>query len=279
MKVQIVMPAINLWNSYTKPAIESVNEAMMRAHAHGIECRLLFIDNASTDETKVEAGKLVSTLFAHKRNEERWGFQRSVNYGVNDAFERGFDLALVLNNDVLMHPESIWRIAERFQGDAMNDEVGIGMVTCMDVSSEMKEKGMEPQRIGELSSIEKEAVEEAPHPCFSAFAVNKFCWDLIGEFDEVFFPAYFEDNDYHYRMQVEDLLAIVYPPAMFYHFASKTSQEASETKVPIVSNGMFENNRATYTRKWGGQPTHEIYKTPYNDPMKTVRSTEQNSTI
>ncbi len=89
MKVQIVMPSINLWNKYVKDALISVQEAMVSAKTHGIDCRLLFIDNASTDETKAEAGKMVSDLFSHVRNEERLGFQKSVNFGVNDGFERG----------------------------------------------------------------------------------------------------------------------------------------------------------------------------------------------
>ena len=149
------------------------------------------------------------------------------------------------------------------------------MATCLDVSGEMKEKGISPKNIDQLLANEKEKTDEAPHPCFSAFAVDRDCWDKIGEFDEIFAPAYFEDNDYHYRMNLAELPAIVYPPAMFFHFASRTNAEAAEDGKPIISNGMFENNRASYVKKWGGLPGKETFKTPFNDPAKTVKSTLQ----
>jgi GT2 family glycosyltransferase len=242
---------------------------MVHAKAHSIDSRLLLIDNASTDETKEEASKMVSELFAHKRNEDRWGFQKSVNYGVNDAFERGFDIALVCNNDIIIHPEALWRLAERFGKD------GVGMVTCMDVRGEVTERGLQPFQVNELNAKEKEIVDEAPFPNFSAFAVNKQCWLNVGEFDELYAPAYFEDNDYHYRMKLANIPAIVYPPAMFYHYGSRTQNESAENGMPMVSGGMFENARAAYVRKWGGVPGSETYTNPYNEPLKNYSITKQ----
>lgn len=272
MKIQIVLPTINLWTKYTRNAIESIQIAMVRAKEHHIDCRLLLIDNASTDETVIEAGKMVSDVFSHKRNEERWGFQKSVNYGVKDAFERGFDVVLVCNNDIYLHPEAIWRIADKFTN---NSDLDLGMVTCMDVRGEVTEKKLLPQEIGLLSAKDKESVDESPHPNFSAFAVNKECWETVGEFDELFAPAYFEDNDFHYRMKLAGVSAIVYPPAMFYHYGSRTQNESQENGLPLVSGGMFENNRALYVKKWGGVPGSETFTSPYNDPLNHHMDTEQ----
>ncbi len=263
------MPSINLWKKYTKPAIESVNEAMVRAKAHGIDCRFLLIDNASTDETNTEASKMVGELFAYVQNKERWGFQKSVNFGVHDGFERGYDLVFVVNNDIVLHPEAIWRLAERFE------KGGAGMVTCFDVHGEMSKEAILPWNIGTLLSQDKEAIEEAPHPSFSAFAVNKECWDTVGEFDELFAPAYFEDNDFHYRMKLAGLLAIVYPPAMFYHYGSRTQLEARENGLPMVPTPMFENGRGFYVRKWGGRPGEEKWEHPYNDPLVPITKVKQ----
>lgn len=293
-KVQIVMPCINLWKSYTKPAIDSIQTAMVYAKKHDIECRLLVIDNASTDETREEAGKYVSERFAHQRNEERWGFQKSVNFGVNDALERGYDLVLVCNNDILLHPEAIWRLAERFdnptfrrpvkhehnvalsEGEAIPDmvvtveEVPLAMATAMDMRGQV-----DPADFAQVNANSKEEVPESPHPNFSAFMLSKECWIDVGEFDEEFAPAYFEDNDYHYRIGLAGMEAITYPPALFYHFASKTNLEASETGLPMISNGMFENNRAAYARKWGGLPGQEVFKTPYDKPDRCLWHTKQ----
>lgn len=269
MKVQVVMPAINLWRKYSLPAIESVEAAMVYAKQKGIETRLLFIDNASTDETKAEAGARVNEHFSHKRNEERWGFQRSVNYGVNDGFERGFDYVLVCNNDILLHPAALVRLVEGFEKER---DFPVGLVSCLDTRGEST-----PAAFSQISTAVKEAVPEAVHPNFSAFMVDRECWEKVGEMDEVFAPAYFEDNDYHYRMRLAGLAAIVYPPAIFYHFGSGTQNEAAENGRPIVPTPLFENNRAFYAKKWGGVPGNEKYEHPYNDPALTLRATKQNT--
>ncbi len=268
-KIQIILPAINLWEKYTRACIDSIQTAMVSARAHDIECRVLFIDNASTDQTLIEAGKRVSDRFAHKRNEERWGFQKSVNYGVNDAWGRGYDYALVCNNDTLLHPEALWRLVEGFEKEREED---IGMVTCMDVRGETS-----PSMLAVMSTKEKEACQEAPNPNFSAFMIDRECWEDVGEMDEVFAPAYFEDNDYHYRMKLTGKVAIVYPPALFYHYGSATQNEAQENGQPMVPSPAFEANRNAYAKKWGGVPCDEKFEHPYNDDGLSVRSTQQNT--
>jgi GT2 family glycosyltransferase len=215
------------------------------------------------------ASALNADLFHYHRNDQRWGFQKSVNFGVSYAWENGADFAFVCNNDIVLHPEAIWRLVERF------GKSDVGMVTCMDVRGEMTAKGMDPQSIATISAKDKETIEDAPHPCFSAFMVSKECWDAVGELDEAFAPAYFEDNDYHYRMQMLGLSAIIHPPAMFYHFASRTQMEAGEDRHPMVSGGEFENNRAHFVKKWGAWPGHETFKTPFNDSTRSFRSTQQ----
>jgi GT2 family glycosyltransferase len=242
---------------------------MVWAKQHDIDSKIFLIDNASTDETGAEAIKMVSPLFTYRHNTERWGFQKSVNLGVNDGFENGYDLVLILNNDVILHPEAIWRIAERFSKD------GVGLVSCMDVRGEMTQAGINPLGITRILSKEKETVDESPNPNFSAFAVNKECWDTVGEFDEVFAPAYFEDNDYHYRMKIAEIPAITYPPAMFYHFGSRTQNEANENGKPLVPSPMFENTRAFYVKKWGGLPGAEKWTMPYGDPMLLITDVKQ----
>lgn len=270
MRCQIVIPAINLWKKYTLPALNSIDVAMMHSQKHGIELRILLIDNASTDETKEEASERVSDTFSHVRNEERWGFQKSVNFGVNDAWQRGFDLCFVCNNDILLHERAIIRIFERFELASILEEEKdvLGMVTCMDVRGET-----DPFLLVNIDDTTKESVPESLHPNFSAFCVNQNCWDKVGEFDELYEPAYFEDNDFHYRMGLADMKGIVYPPAMFYHYGSRTQNEAD--KVPMVSGAMFENNRAFYAKKWGGVPGQEKFKLPYDNQNFSIKNVKQ----
>lgn len=261
-KVGIVMPCINLWNKYTLPALISVATAQRIAAEEGIVTEVLLIDNGSTDETH-HAAKDRAGITYH-RNEERWGFQKSVNFGVKHFLDKGFDLVLVLNNDIVLHEDAIWRLVRRFE---YLEEPRVCMATCLDATGECNRV---PANLAAIDDHDKDDCPETENPCFSAFMVNRKCWEEIGEFDEIFAPAYYEDNDYHYRMKLASVLAITYPPAMFFHWGSATQIEALGRPLTDSSN-----QHAQYVRKWGGDPGKEVFKHPYNDESKPITSVKQ----
>lgn len=261
-KVGIVMPAINLWEKYTRPALESVIRACAKASAEDIHTDILLINNASTDATAPEAAKLESVEV--RSNAEMWGFQKSVNFGSAHFIDKSCDYVLVLNNDIVLHEQAIVQLVDRMKKGDM------GMATCIDVSGEMNAQQLKPNEINRLSVSEKFLVPEAPNPHFSAFMVSTNCWKDVGEFDEVFAPAYYEDNDYHYRMKLAGVNAVLYPPAMFYHYGSRTQNEALDR--PLT---MSQNQHHFYIRKWGDGPGKERYTHPYNDPGKPITWTKQ----
>lgn len=245
-KVQIVIPCINLWNKYTKACLESIKTKY--------DYRILLIDNNSTDETETEAGKLVSNIFAHKRNTQCWSCSKSWNFGIQDGFDRGFDYIIVLNNDIILHPEAIDKMIERFE----QAEENLAMITCLDI----REESNPPETFLKWGADEKAEANESEHPNFSAFMINRKTWDKIGGFDEGFAPCYFEDNDYHHRIKLADMKAICLPTAMFYHYGSRTQNEALDK--PICPGSAFEANRGYYKSKWGGVPGRETFSKPFN---------------
>jgi len=268
MKVQIVIPVINLWRDYTKPCIDSVIRA-----SRNINYRIFLIDNGSTDETQIEAQKLISDRFLYHRNEELWPLSKAWNYGIRRAFEDGYDYAFVINNDVLIHPDAIDKLVARLK----NSENELVIVTCMNVKSECDQLGS-PEKIFEMKSDDKSNVSEAEHPDFSAFMLSKKGWDLVGEFDEGFWPAYFEDNDYHYRINLLRLKAITVPTAMFYHYGSRTQNQNIKQGRGLVPALLFEKNRTYMLSKWGSTNAHNIrYRHPFNDVFKDVKWTLQSA--
>lgn len=84
-------------------------------------------------------------------------------------------------------------------------------------------------------------------------------WNKAGKFDEEFFPAYFEDNSFDYKMTLlgakkswtSFLDPIVYRNSM------------SIAKDPTL-NQKFMQNREMYVQMWGGLPTQEKYLTKFN---------------
>lgn len=107
-------------------------------------------------------------------------------------------------------------------------------------------------------------------PDYSCFIFNaKDMLDAVGLFDENFTPAYFEDNDSHYRIKLAGKNALCYSAARIDHKGSQTQN--ADPQKPVVSSQMFESNRDYYSRKWGGWPGQETFTTPFNDPNKTLK--------
>jgi len=259
MKIGVVMPVMNLWTKYSLPCLESIKTKHDKY--------IIVVDNASSDITPSSArmyGK-AKPYFFYRRNERNLGVSPAWNYGVAKCFEVGCDYVLVINNDVLLHPEMIDNLVERFE---KKDE-DVVMVTAMDIRGDLTN----PTDVLTISTSAYDSVEESVHPNYSAFMINKKYWNTIGEFDEGFMPAYFEDNDSHYRIKVAGLKAITYPPALFYHYGSATQNE--NRMNPVVASVMFEKNRDYFRSKWGGLPSEEKFTHPFNDESKDITWTTQ----
>ena len=237
MRIGVVMVGVNLFDKYSKPALDSIKSKH--------DLYIVYVDNGSTDNTLQEAMKLVNENFHYKRFETNEGLQKAWNYGINDCFvNHGCDYVLVPNNDVLFHPEAIDRLVERFELELPQEVIAsdLVMVTCMNIRGECPT----PQDIFTKDTADKVDVPESEHPDFSGFMINRKCWDEVGEFDELFFPSYFEDNDLHRRIQLSGLKAITLPTALFYHYGSMTQNQDLNPLTAIMKSQRFEMTRRRY---------------------------------
>lgn len=85
-------------------------------------------------------------------------------------------------------------------------------------------------------------------------AGNKF----VG-FDDRFYPAYFEDNDYHRRLILADKK---YSHSKYMDPAVYRNSMTLEKDKSINDN--FMKNKEYYIRKWGGEPGQEKFVTAFN---------------
>lgn len=108
---------------------------------------------------------------------------------------------------------------------------------------------------------------------FSLFMINPYLvFEKVGLFDPQFWPAYFEDNDYAYRMKlVNEPMSML--DTQFSHFGSATvaSYNEAENTEHVKT---FLANRDYYIKKWGGLPGEELYTSPFNKEITTDGSVQ-----
>lgn len=87
-----------------------------------------------------------------------------------------------------------------------------------------------------------------------SFILSLETWKKVGTFDENFYPAYFEDNDYDYRMKragIKVLYTNFLKPAIY--------NNSMTIKANPDLNKNFNKNRLYYIHKWGGEPGKEKF--------------------
>lgn len=170
------------------------------------------------------------------------GLAKSWNEGVLAAYMNGCDVVLIVNDDIVFKAGDVDTLAEYAVEHRENF-----IVTC---------RGWN-HGLGKEDSIG-----------YSCFAINPIALELVGMFDQNFFPIYFEDNDYHRRATFAGLTEGHCTATKLEHGGSATIRFGG-ADYRQQHNRTFEANKTYYARKWGGEPDKETYRTPFNIPWMT----------
>lgn len=175
------------------------------------------------------------------------------NEGVDWSKSRGHDFTLIINDDILFSPQCIDNLVAAFLDQEKDDVV---MVTGCNVHSLLDD----PRLILDYANS---VIDYTEHPDFSCFMIRPEIVSTVGLFDENFAPAYYEDNDYHYRITLAGKKALNIASAPYYHYGSAT-QDSLAVVINIASE-LAQDNEKYYISKWGGSPGKELFENPYND--------------
>ena len=96
---------------------------------------------------------------------------------------------------------------------------------------------------------------------FSAYTLPLFVWNKVGEFDEGFWPGYFEDNDYFMRMMIE---GVGWRGIKIETEHLTSSSITRDPYLKMLNYTTFPLNEARYIAKWGGKPHNETFKVAWN---------------
>lgn len=176
------------------------------------------------------------------------------NEGLEWSLNRRHSFTLIINDDILFAPQSIDNMVKSFLD--LEKRSRCAMITGNDIKALLPH----PE---DILTYETDVVAFQGNPDFACFMVRPTIAYRIGFFDENFIPAYFEDNDYHHRINLGGLNAYNAVSAPYYHYGSQTQN--ADINAAVVPPFAFEMNRSYYIEKWGGEPGKEQFIFPYND--------------
>lgn len=179
------------------------------------------------------------------------------NYSLQLAWRNGAKDALIVNNDVSLHPETYQHLR-----DTMRRE------NALLVSGVNSPDSYANASWGATMTIGLEAESRSGKhggPDFSCFLISKECHERF-TFDNHFRPAYCEDLDLHRRVMLAGEGKRIFGVGLPYiHLdgGSGTLRNLTTDERGKVQKEIDENSRLYYQLKWGGPPNQETFRCPF----------------
>jgi GT2 family glycosyltransferase len=168
------------------------------------------------------------------------GLAKSWNEGILWGYEQGFDLVLVVNEDVVFAAGDVDRLCE--------------------TALQRRDSHIVTGRAYHHSEAAWSSSE------YGCFGINPIALSTIGCFDENFFPIYCEDSDYRRRASLAGLRPAFCEDTRIVHGGSRSLSQPAVARQNSVT---YVRNRHYYQRKWGGEGGDERVKRPFGDDRFT----------
>ncbi len=201
---------------------------------------VLFIANSPEDGTMEMLSAYPDPRIHVSHHRSPLSVAASWNFGLRWIWKQGAECALVVNNDVELHPQTYRLLVED----------GGPFVTAVGVK--------EREKYEAWSGVPVES--KRPHPDFSAYLIRRSTWNLVGPYDENFKGAFAEDWDMHCRLHEKGITAYCID-LPFLHHASQTVKLAQTDEQKRIQM-QADANREYFKKKWGfagGSPEYYAY--------------------
>lgn len=243
MKLSIITLTYNKIE-YTKQFIESL-------YRYTKDFELIIVDNGSTDETVNYIKSLEKDNIKLIVNNKNLGFSKGNNQGLEIATGEyiGF-----LNNDILLYPNWFEECEKVFEKE------NVGFISPRHLHSYFTQTNKKKYIKYFNKSKKTLKYEKSFDECvFSCVITKRAVINNIGNYDENYTPAFFEDDDLKYRAIEKGYGVFVCNTVCFFHFGSVTSKN---------HNKNFEKNRKYYYDKYpfaaylsaNGQEKYELQR-------------------
>jgi GT2 family glycosyltransferase len=232
------------YNNYedTAECIESLREVAYDNY------ETIVVDNASSDDSfqRLQAEFEEATFL---ETEENRGYAAGNNYGIECSLSNGFEYVFVLNNDTIVHEESIAKLIDPMEE---NDNIGIvGPMLYYYDTNKIQSFGAKltigkarPDPVGhrEIDTGQFHSQRRVEHINGAAMMVRSELFNKIGSFDESF-GFYTEDLDLCLRARKASYEILVTPDAKVWHKVGSTMNTNSGWSTYYRIRSKFIFNR------------------------------------
>jgi len=209
---------------------------------------IIIVDNNSDIETKKYLKNLKDPRIKVIFSEKNLGFGGGNNLGMKNA--KG-DFIIILNNDTIITPGWIYKLVYYDK----KENIGLVGPITNNIGNEAKINiNYNSENIKDI--FEKVSFYTSSHwgEKLEVKRIAAFCWikksalfRKIGGFDERFFPAFFEDDDYCLRVKKLGLKIFIVEDVFIHHHLGKSSGADKN----IFENKFFIENKKKFEEKWG----------------------------
>jgi GT2 family glycosyltransferase len=218
-----------------------VDTAQGTRHELEIHLHLHSDDPATANACQALAARPYVRYHPHKYNR---GLSRTWNDGMLAAYDEGAAVVVIANDDIAFGPGDLDRLAAKATQSREHY-----IVSCAGYHHRYR--------------------RHLPSHGYSCFAVNPIALQTVGCFDENFFPAYCEDQDYARRARLAGLHEENCGDTHVEHGGS--SAIFTDPALAAANGPTQARNMAYYRRKWGGDGDHERFEHPFDNPAFGLR--------
>ena len=160
---------------------------------------------------------------------------RAWNIGLKEIFT-DYDYAVVSGLDSISPKQSEIDLMVNY----LKNNPNCGLVSANNMYADLTHKDTKPIEHGDGS--------------FSFYVISKTCFEAVGDFDENYTPAYFEDNDYIERLYRANYMPKQMLNVYYTHVFQGTVKFGNSIKknYPVF----MQKNLNYFKGKWGKVPNH-----------------------